>query len=63
MGYTACAPSNQPSDKYIELRNEDGADQIDPRMVSVVERMFARCYADGGDTFHRAPLAMPTMAV
>jgi 26S proteasome regulatory subunit N2 len=39
-------------DKYIADRNEqatspDTAPEIDPRMESIVERMFARCYAEG----------------
>lgn len=39
-------------DEYIKMRNteEDGgvAGVIDARMTDIVERMFERCYADGG---------------
>ena len=36
-------------DKYVHLRNRDGADgEIDERMTVIVERMFERCYIDGG---------------
>jgi 26S proteasome regulatory subunit N2 len=44
-------------DKYVELRAQDEGDAtaaIDPRMTGVVERMFERCYTDGG-TFHKIP--------
>jgi hypothetical protein len=38
-------------DKYVELRTQDEGDSaiaIDPRMTGIVERMFERCYGDGG---------------
>lgn len=38
---------SQCIDKYIALRNQDSGEEIDPRLQSVVERMFQRCIDDG----------------
>ena len=39
------------ADKYVELRAEDdvAVEAVDPRMTGIVERVFERCYVDGGE--------------
>ena len=39
-------------DKYVELRNEEASSTVDPRMLDIVERVFERCYTDGGKGDH-----------